>query len=71
MPRAIGQRGEHEERLPRHGPDSHPANILETIILVQGQHQILTALAPSGQVVQNGDVLSIADDPRQPPAPGA
>jgi len=46
MPRAIGQRGEHEERLPGHGPASHPANILETKILVHIQHRNLTVLAP-------------------------
>jgi len=46
MPRAIGQRGEHKEGLPRHGPASHPANILETKILVHIQHRNLTGLAP-------------------------
>jgi hypothetical protein len=33
MPRATGQRGEHEERLPRHRLASHATNILETKIL--------------------------------------
>src|SRR5258708_1062927 len=36
VPRAIGQRSEHEERLSRHGLASHAANILETRILVKG-----------------------------------
>ena len=29
MPRPISQRGEHEERLARHGPDSHAINLME------------------------------------------
>jgi hypothetical protein len=33
VPRAVGQRGEHEERLPRHGPASHDTNIVESKIL--------------------------------------
>jgi hypothetical protein len=43
MPRATGQRGEHEERLPRHRLASHASNILETRILGEAQN-----LVPSG-----------------------
>jgi len=71
VPRATGQRGEHEERLARHGLYSHPANILKTKILVHSKHWILAAPTPNEQAAQNWMFLSIADDPRQPPSPGA
>jgi hypothetical protein len=58
MPRAIGQRAEHEERLPRHRLDSHPVNVLETKILVHGQHRSLAALAQRASRSER-DVLSI------------
>jgi hypothetical protein len=35
MPRATGQRGQHEERLPRHRLDRHPPNILKNKILIE------------------------------------
>jgi hypothetical protein len=71
VPRAARQRGEHEERLPRHGPDCHPANIMEIKILVDSRHRFLAALTPCEQAPQIRMSRALPGSSRKPPAPGA
>ena len=72
MPRAPGQRGEHEERLPRHRLASHAPNILETRILVEGPKLVpggthtLRAATATHPAVHNRQICNDSPTPGTP-----